>query len=64
VSYETHASSGNPAVGLHKVLLVADGHREKVSVTVTPAGESIIERKWCLRVSSGLPSSPYLPSAW
>lgn len=46
VSYETTPVRATLPVGVHKVLLVADGHREKVSVTVTPAGESIIERKW------------------
>jgi hypothetical protein len=46
VSYETTPVRATLPVGVHKVLLVADGHREKVSVTVTPTGESIIERKW------------------
>jgi serine/threonine-protein kinase len=46
VSYETTPVRATLPVGVHKVLLVGDGHREKVSVTVTPAGESIIERKW------------------
>jgi serine/threonine protein kinase len=32
--------------GVHKVLLVGDSRRETVMVTVTPGGESVIERKW------------------
>jgi eukaryotic-like serine/threonine-protein kinase len=33
-------------VGAHKVLLVADAHRETVVVTVTAGNESVIERNW------------------
>jgi eukaryotic-like serine/threonine-protein kinase len=32
--------------GIHKVLLTTDGHREYVTVTVTAASESVIERNW------------------
>jgi hypothetical protein len=46
VSYETTPVRATLPAGVHKVLLVADGHREKVSVTLNPAGESLIERKW------------------
>jgi len=33
-------------VGVHKVLLVAESHRETVMVTVTAGRESVIERNW------------------
>jgi hypothetical protein len=46
VPYQTTPVRATVPAGTHKVLLVADGHREKVSVTVTAATESLVERKW------------------
>jgi serine/threonine-protein kinase len=46
VAYQTTPVRAMLEAGVHKVLLVADGHREKVSVTVTAGAESLVERTW------------------